>query len=237
MARQGLSEEASHTLIRSTSLCLEIQVQDGDDLQGPSRTNSSAHTLPNGSLLESIFDDGLLQKRKNVARPRLPSFWGLGISSFAEQCGRDSQAPGADYKAVERGAIENPYPGSVAISAPRTGSTPLLTPPAELGPLKWNTVATMSPPMTSALLRSATGPIDPVASRMKITCLSGNGAPTESTSPETSRTGASEPHREPTHENTAQTSLESTGPDMWLDRAVGATGEYPVPPMAYQEKR
>jgi len=237
MAREGHSDDASHTLIRSTSLCLESQVKDGDDLHVPPRTNSSAHTLPKGSLLESMFDDGLLQNRKNVARPRLPSFWGLGISSLPDQSARDSHAPGGGYSAVERGAAEDSYPGSVVISAPRTGSTPLLTPPAELDPLKWNTDATMSPSMTSAFQRSVTRPTDPVASMIKITCLSENGAPTENRSPDTSGTGTSEAHREPTHGNTAQSFLESIGADLWLDRAVGAAGEYHGPPMACLEKR
>jgi hypothetical protein len=232
MAREGHSEDASYTLIRSTSLCLESQVKDGDDLHVSSRTDLSANSLPKGSLLESMLDDGLLQKRKIVARPRLPSFWGLGISSFEEQSARDSHAPGAGCSAAQRKAIERPYPGSVAISAPRTGSTPLLTPPAELDPLKWNTNATMSPSTTSAIQRSVTKSMNPVASKIEITYLSDNGGPTENRSPENSGTGASEPHRESTHDNTTHSTLGSIGADSWLDRALGAAGEYLEPPIA-----
>jgi hypothetical protein len=236
MAREGHSEDASQPLIRPTSLCLESQVKDGDDPHVPSGVKPFAHTLLKGSLLESMFDDGLLQKRKSIARPRLPSFRGLGISSCEEQTARDSHAPGTGYSPLRRDTVEHSYAGSIAPSAHRTGSTPLLTPPAELDPLKWNISAPTSPSAASAVKSSVMRPIEPLASRIEITCLSETGPPTENRSPETSGTGASEPHQQPTRDNTAQSSFENTGPNSWLDRAVGAAGKHLDPLMAYLEK-
>lgn len=224
MALGEHSEDSSQSLIGSTPLFSESHVKDG--LNVASRVDSSAHALPKGFFSESVFDDGLLQRRKSIARPRLPSFRGLGISSFERQPTRDSHALGTSYSVLEREVVEHSCPVPVASSAPRTGSTPLLTPPADLHSLKWTLSATISSSAASTFKTSVMRPIDPLASRIEATSLSDHGAQTENVSLETSGTGASESHQEPIHNNTTQSSFESSGASSWLDRAVDATGEH-----------
>lgn len=232
MAPEENSGGGFQTWMDSTARLPERHVIDGLDVLPvvePSTLDSRK-----GSSPESRLADSLLHRRKNNARPGLPSFRGLGISSFKPESTKDFHARRKSHSALERiivhHASQSPATTSSAhISPPQTGSAPLLTPPDEQDSLKW---AIQSPTRQSTTV--STHPFAPAGGMS----LSGNGEQAENISLEASGNGERESHQELGTNNTAQStsSIETGESSLWLDRSVGAAGKHILHSLAYVKK-
>jgi hypothetical protein len=226
MASKQLNGNVSSSFITPRPLLSEKAVADG---LGGSPRDLTALGLQRGSSSESVLGDGLLHRRKSITKPRLPCFKGLGISLFDPQPVEASHREGASHTAIERTAadhsLQRPAAASSTQSSLRTGSTPLLTPPADLDSLKWSNSAVKRPSSAvSGPHPTIVVPTDPSASEVELTSFSENGAAAEKISLDTSGTG-SDLHQETGNTSTTQSSGGGNEQRAWLDQSVGATGE------------
>jgi hypothetical protein len=224
MALEEARKDDSHNPIESSSLFAKSQAVDG--LPVPSRTNPSSISLRRSSSCEPLLENGLLQKRRNNGKPRLPSFRGLGISSFESQParGRLAQVPNIS---LDHSGLVLVAGSSAQASPPRTGSTPLLTPPAELEAVKWNgnpTAHHLS--STIRLNTTAITSTDTFSSKAGSVSLAEEGAQAGYMSLEGSGTGHNESHQEGGQNSRANSSFEIGESNSWLDQSVGAAGEH-----------
>ena len=223
MALEKHRGNASRISITSTSFLSETHLRDG--LNSSSPFGMSAVGSLKGASSESLLDGELVQRRKSHTRPRLPSFKGLGISSLGPQSTQDCHILGTSRSVLDGRVIEPSCPGSVGISAPRPGSTPLLTPPADLDSLKWTASPVATPSAGSKAKAKLTLVSDTVAS-VEGASLSENGAQNESVSLGTSEAGEGDSRQESTENSTTPFVSDSSGSTLWLGRSVGATGEH-----------
>ena len=205
--------------------------READGLGGPLR-DTTALGLHRGSSSESVLSDGLLHRRRSNTRPRLPSFKGLGISSFDPWPVEGSHAEGAPYthiesKAGEHHSCQRPAVASSAKSTRRTGSTPLLTPPEDLDSLKWTISAVDHQcPVKNGPSKDIVLPTVLPTMKVEGATLSEDGAASEHISLATSGPDGGDSRQETANTTTAQSSVEGNGPSPWLDQAVGEAGEF-----------
>ncbi len=167
----------------------------------------------------------MMQRRNSSSRPRLPSFRGLGISSFEPQSNSNIHTSGTLFPILRGEAAEHPSTRSVDRQLRRTGSTPLLTPPAEIESSKWSSSSTIPLSETSpSRPRFALSP-HALATSVGVASFSQSGAQTDNLYLGASSTGGVEPNQQSPGFNSAQPAHESRGSSLWLDRSVGATGE------------
>lgn len=202
-----------------------------DGLDVSSASDSSNLGLQKGCPAAAGFDDRILHINKSNARPRLPSFRGLGLSSFDLPTTHDSHTDGTTHSVLKR-TLEDSGSGPGATlctraSPHRTGSTPLLTPPAEIDSTKWNIGprARHTSPNSSKPTTTVPIPIEYFPSGSIGTSLAGDGGPVENLSFKSSQTSGNDSHQEPANNNTSESSLQSTGSNTWLDLSVDFPGE------------
>lgn len=227
MASEQLVGDRSQSLIASSPL---FSHKGGAHGLGDRRWDSPALGLLRESSSDSMLGDGHLHRRKSMPKPRLPSFKGLGISSFASQHADTRRVEGTSSSSIERRISEHSCQRPTATPSPhlprRTGSTPLLTPPADLDSLRWSISATdcISIPRSGSHSALQT-PADRHALRGGWTSLSENGAAAEPTSLEDSGTSGGDTQQEAANTGPTQSLRGGNGPRSWLDQSVGATGQ------------
>lgn len=185
------------------------------------------------------LEDRLMYRRKNNARPRLPSFRGLGISSFEPQTAEGSYARKNSHPPSGKMVVKSAYGSPAATlstqtSPPGNGSAPLLTPPDEHDSLGWATDSPQRklPPSGRQdgcdLLHKS-----PFAYPTGGTSLPGTGAQAENVSFEASGHGARESAQESGNNNTSLSTnpLDTSDSTLWLGRSVGAAGVYILNPV------
>jgi hypothetical protein len=229
MALEGHTKDVAQASVESPDLFSAKQMTNGPDLL---RNTPPALALKRCSSSEPVLDDGLLYRRKSNARPRLPSFKGLGISSLDPQSVQDSLAqgaigPGLNSRNLDFSSLSSRPTSSTQTTPLRPGSIPPLTPPEDLDGLEWTTKTTSRP--CSSEKNSHTSivlPSDPSASKITSASLSQNAASAGNMSFNPSETGGSGLSRATPTANTEQPSLENSDQSSWLDQSVGAAGEY-----------
>jgi hypothetical protein len=206
----------------------------GDSISSP--VDSSSLGLQSGSSAKSVFEDRVLRRSKSATRPHLPSFKGLGISSFEPHYVQDNILHGISHAGLETRPVTQSGLGhdttpSNPTLPPRTGSTPLLTPPADLDALKW-TISTPAQPYCTSV-RPATSvvvPAEPSGPKPECATLSEHNAQARNSAFQPSETAGNELNAGTADNNTGQASFEGGGSSSWLDRSVGAAGEYTIDP-------
>ena len=223
MAVEGHRKPGLQSMVGSTALLSDIHPRPGLEVTSPA--DSSVLNLAKDCSSESMMENRLLQKRNGSARPRLPSFRELGIPSFEPQSIPNNHTLGTCSPVWRREVAEHSSPRSVDNQLRRTGSTPLLTPPAEFDSLKWASRTTIPLPVPSTSQSRFTLSPHALTRSVEGASLSESGARTENVSLGASGTGGVEQNLQTTGSNPAQPAYESRGSSLWLDRSVGATGE------------
>ncbi len=195
------------------------------ELKVTSSVDSPVSNLAKECSSELKMENRILQRRNSSARPRLPSFRGLGISSFEPQSNPNNHTPRTCLSPSRRDVAELSNPRSAGHQLRRTGSTPLLTPPAELDSFKWTSSSTI--PLPEASMSKSRFTLSPHALAISVegASLSESGAQSENVSLGASGTGGVETNLQSTDSNPAQPAYESRGSSLWLGRSVGAAGE------------
>lgn len=229
MAVEGHRKPSLQSMVGSTALLSDIRPRPGLEVTSP--VDSSVFNLAKDCSSELIMENRLLQRRTGSARPRLPSFRGLGIPSFEPQSIPNNHTLGTCFPVWRREGAEHSSAKAVDNQLRRTGSTPLLTPPAELDSLKWTSSTTLPLPVPSTSQSSQSSqsrftlPPHALATSVEGASLSESGARAENVSLGASSTSGTEQNLQTTGSNPAQPAYESRGSNLWLDRSVGATGE------------
>lgn len=208
-------------------LFLESLLADGTDKPlGPVSSN-----LETQSASLSVGGDKAPHKSKSSRPPQLPSFKGLGILSLEPQSIPNDSAHGSYCSILNRRTVDHSFSGPDAISSARqqpqrTGSTPLLTPPADTDMLRWTAIApSCQSPTESKENAIVAVPTLAHTSALECAASSDGNAQAENVSFGPTRMSGNETNRETENNHRAQSSVESSGSTSWLDRAVGAAGE------------